>query len=342
MDRRRFLSALGLSASGVGGALQAQTAVASSADLTHRIELNGTWERHDRGLVDTVMVPSSLRPSGAYNLIRDFVVSDTARGRFILHFEAITFYARVSVNDHSVGVMDPYVPYDFDITPHVRGGRNVLTVEITDLLPASDGGGVDAIAIGLNPGWEGHDGIIRDVWIEVRPQAFVDRLRLGYDLLENFAQAECRLQVRLDSTIDAEGQVAASLTHRSVEVASFQQKVRLRAGQPSEVEIPLDVEMPALWSPARPNLYDLRVELATSAGKHVWRSRTGFRQFRTRGRDLELNGERFILNGLCRHDLWHNQGFTLSRSLGITRHQASEKKARYRRFHCLRNWPRAP
>jgi hypothetical protein len=313
MDRRYFLTALGLSATGVSG-LQGQLAGPSVSTLTHRIDLNGIWERHDRGLVDAVEVPSSLRPSGAYRLVRSFVLSDAPKSRFILHFEAITYYARVSVNGRLMGVMDPYVPYDFDITPHVREGKNELDVEIADLHAASDGGGMDAIAVGLNPGWEGYGGIIRDVWIDVRPQAFVNGLLLGYELAEDFSLARCSLRVQLDSTIDSEGQVAVSLTYRSAEVASFRDRVRLRAGQPAELRGRLDVETPALWSPDRPNLYELKVELETDAGKHVWASRTGFRQFQARGRHLELNGERFIVNGLCRHDLWHNQGFTLSRS----------------------------
>ena len=39
----------------------------------------------------------------------------------------------------------------------------------------------------------------------------------------------------------------------------------------------------------------------------------GFPYIRTQGREFLLNGKRLVLNGVCRHDLWLEEGFTLSR-----------------------------
>src|SRR5205807_2111964 len=38
----------------------------------------------------------------------------------------------------------------------------------------------------------------------------------------------------------------------------------------------------------------------------------GFRSFAIRGRMFEWNGKPLVLQGVCRHDMWHEQGFTLT------------------------------
>ena len=81
----------------------------------------------------------------------------------------------------------------------------------------------------------------------------------------------------------------------------------------TEAEIKFDVKPLALWSPEDPNLYELRATLTTPAGEDRWKTRTGFREVKTQGRIFVLNGERFVMNGICRHDTWKDQGFTLSR-----------------------------
>ena len=69
-----------------------------------------------------------------------------------------------------------------------------------------------------------------------------------------------------------------------------------------------------LWSPDAPNLYDAVATLATAAGPDVYRFRTGFRQVTIKARRYELNGSPIVLNGICRHDMWKGQGFTLTRA----------------------------
>ena len=74
------------------------------------------------------------------------------------------------------------------------------------------------------------------------------------------------------------------------------------------------MEAPALWSPGDPNLYELKAILKSADGEDTWSCRTGFRDIRTQGREFLLNGERLVLNGVGRHDMWEEQGFTLTRA----------------------------
>jgi hypothetical protein len=56
----------------------------------------------------------------------------------------------------------------------------------------------------------------------------------------------------------------------------------------------------------------LTARVQTAAGDDTYSFRTGFRDVRIRGRDFELNGSRVVLHGVCRHDMWKDQGFTLT------------------------------
>jgi beta-glucuronidase len=68
-----------------------------------------------------------------------------------------------------------------------------------------------------------------------------------------------------------------------------------------------------LWSPEDANLYELRAQVKTANALDRWRCRTGFREIKTQGRIFLLNGKRLVMSGVCRHDTWKDQGFTLSR-----------------------------
>ena len=68
-----------------------------------------------------------------------------------------------------------------------------------------------------------------------------------------------------------------------------------------------------MWSPEEPNLYELRARLESDHGEDAWNCRTGFREVVTQGPDFLLNGQRLVLKGVARHDMWKEQGFTLTR-----------------------------
>jgi hypothetical protein len=279
-----------------------------------RVDLRGLWERHINGAVfDAVPVPSSLRPSGSYQLKRDCVLPKLAAGqRAFLCFRAVNYFSRALVNGAELGTMGPYVPYEFEATRALREGNNAIEAAITDFREEPNGAGRDEVELGVSPGWEAYGGIIRDVYLEYRSPAFIDNVRLGYDLNPKYSKADCRLTIFLNTSAPGNGRIEVTVEQGSSVVASASQEVRLGAGM-SQVEIPLVVEAPLLWSPARPNLYRLQVELRTADGSDRYAFRTGFRDMRTRGRSFELNGSRITLQGVCRHDVWKDQGFTLTR-----------------------------
>jgi len=317
-NRRGFVRTVGASAvlpalsHALGGF--ASESSESATGTRSRIDFNGQWERRIDGvLYDVVQVPSSLRPSGFYQLSREFLLPELSpHQRSILHFDAITYNGRVSVNGAELGTMGPYVPYEFDCTRQSRSGNNTVQVAIADLTPDPSGAAKDELALGVNPGWEAYGGIIRDVYVEVRPAAFIDNVGFGYTLNADYTEAACRARVMISSVNEASANIELVLLRAGTEVARVQKNASFGSGS-SEVEVEFRVNSPVLWSSEAPNLYELRARLRSDHSEDEWRCRTGFRELVTRGPDFLLNGKRLVLNGVCRHDMWKGQGFTLTR-----------------------------
>src|SRR5438093_909937 len=211
VSRRKFVGAIGASTviPAVSVALGRPIPRPAEGGLgaRSRVDLNGQWERHIHGvLYDVVQVPSSLRPSGYYHLRREFLLPElSVDERAILHFDAITYFGRTFVNGAELGTMGPYVPCEFDFTRQAKKGSNTVEVAIVDLTPEPSGAGKDELALGVNPGWEAYGGIIRDVYAEVRPAAFIDNVRFGYKLNADYTKAICRAQVMVSSSTDTSG-----------------------------------------------------------------------------------------------------------------------------------------
>jgi beta-glucuronidase len=277
------------------------------------VNLNGDWERYvNDTLVGTIRVPSSLRPGGMYSLRREFLLPRLNRQRAILRFNAINYYGRVSINGKELGTTIPYVPQEFDCTAQAQEGRNTVEVLIVDAGVGPSGVGKDEVAFGTTGGWETYGGIVRDAYLEMRSESFVENVRFGYRFQGGLGKAVCTSQLFVSSKESGSAECELTLLYGGTEVAHAKAPVVLSAGKNPAAELTFDLNDIALWSPAEPNLYALHVSLKSSTTEDHWQSTTGFRDLRIEGRDFLLNGERLVLNGVCRHDMWHEQGFTLT------------------------------
>lgn len=297
------------------GVLSGRSAAApqSGSRARSRVDLAGAWQRYVNGkLLDVIPVPSSQCPLGFYRLKRDFLLPALSpQQRALLHFDAITYHGRVFVNGVELGTTIPYIPHEFDFTRAAKEGKNLVEVAIADLRPDPSGAGRDEIALGVNPGWEAYGGIIRDVYAEVRPAVYIDNVRFGYQLADDNGRAACQARVMFSSATALAGHLQVVLIRDGSEIARAERDIQVSAGS-TEAELTFDVTAPDLWSPEQPNLYELEARWRGQGSEDVWTGRTGFRRLVIRGNQFELNGSRLVLNGVCRHDMWKDQGFTLT------------------------------
>jgi len=277
-------------------------AVAAS-NAQERIDLGGQWQRRIAGrLHDFVVVPSSYRPLGTALLRREFELPRIGTNRrILLRFEGIAHRATVQVNGAEVGVMGPWTPYTFDITENVKLGRNELGVEVTDW----------QVPLGPVGAWEASGGIIRDVRLEIRPESYIENAHFRYTLDPSLGAAHVLLDTYLQSTQPGRGRIHAELRRGGVLISEISSTVELTAGTKKHT-LEWDIQAPALWTPEVPILYTLRARLSGAFGEDSFTEDVGFRKIEVRGSRFLLNGRTLVLRGVCRHDLWPNQGHTLT------------------------------
>jgi hypothetical protein len=276
---------------------------APNARANAAFDLGGRWERWIGGRqYDTVDVPSSYRPVGVATLQRTFLSPKVSpRERAFLVFEGVAYTAKVSLNGVSVGEMGPWAPFEFEVTGELRSGQNELAVEISDW----------QTPLGPSAAWESYGGLIRPVSLDVRPEHFVANARLRYQLAPRFEKAQCTVETWVNSPAAGEGTLSIRLLREGLTILELTQKEAFDGGVHA-IESTFEVPQPLPWSPASPQLYQLEVRLETAAGASIFRDDVGFRRVEIQGDQFLLNGERLVLRGVNRHDLWHQQGYTMS------------------------------
>jgi hypothetical protein len=271
--------------------------------------LNGDWSFSIHGHEQKIVrVPSTYLPVGSAIMERKFELSKLDPGkRALLRFEGVASSSEIWLNGNLLGEFGPYSPFRIDVTEFLKEGPNILKVDLNDL---------DGFAPWTRdwiPAFPRFGGIIRDVFIEWKPSVYIENAKLDYKLLDRYTRAECKLRVQfLNTTSDAkELFISGSLKNQNGSTP-VHQKVSVPPGQSSQV-VNFQVPQVKLWSPDVPNLYDLNVYLEENQkdADHFY-ALTGFREFVAQGQDFFLNGKKFFLKGVFRHDMYGNEGQTLT------------------------------
>jgi beta-galactosidase/beta-glucuronidase len=251
------------------------------ADAQHRFSREITvpycFESRLSGIGDT-----SFHPWAWYR--RSFTVSDGWRGRrVLLKFGAVDYRAMVWVNGRLAGGHEGgHTPFVFDVTDLVKAGQNTVTVRAED--PPTD----RSIPRGKQF-WEAKSrgifytrssGIWQTVWLEAVGQSYLERVAIT---------------TNPDGTVRFDARVARAQADLELHVA-----VKAAA-----------VAKPQLWSPGRPNLYDVTLELRR--GAEVVDRVTSYFGFRTvgveRGR-VTINGSPTYLKMVLDQGFWPDSVLT--------------------------------
>ncbi|MCX6997437.1 MAG: PA14 domain-containing protein [Kiritimatiellaeota bacterium] len=184
-------------------------------------------------------------------------------GRVLLHFVVADWSTEVFVNGTSVGRhVGGYDPFGFDVTEALQpGGEQTLVVSVWD--PTNEGGQ----PIGkqtLGPGgifYTATSGLWGTVWIEAVPKTYVQSMKLVPDIDAGV----------LKLTVQADGGTVRAVARDGTT------KVGEAGGKAGE-EIAIHVPKAKLWTPDKPFLYDLDIELTDGATKDAVQSYFGMRK----------------------------------------------------------------
>ncbi len=262
-------------------------ALADSAQMA-TTEYNDSWWRkldvpHDWAIEGDFYVgnPSGAGggalPGGVGWYRKHFAVTHLSplASRLFLEFDGVYMNSTVYVNGHKVGFRPyGYSSFEYDITPFVREGDNVVAVRVDN----SDQ---------PNSRWYSGCGIYRHVWLTTTSPIHVKhwgvhvhdgKVEVDY---ENPTNQKVKV---VNMLIDADGKVVARSTGRFSHLLPRSSHLRK-------------------WSCDDPYTYKVRTQLM-AGGKVVdeVETTTGFRDFRfdaTTG--FWLNGKNMKLNGVCEH-----------------------------------------
>ena len=284
------------------------------------IEVPANWELKGYGTaiytnitypfvpVNPPFIPHDDNPTGCY--VRDFTVPSAWKDmKIILHFGGVSSAFYVWVNGEFVGYsQDSKLPAEFDITPHLKSGRNKLALRVYRW---SDGSYLED-----QDHWR-LSGIHRDVYLEAVPQNYIQDFFVQTDLDNLYQDALLKVRPKLQfddaekirdwmigiDLFDKNGQsVFGSPVEKSVSgltnIRGYQ-RGHLKFGFFEE-----KIKMPEKWSAEFPNLYHFIIYLKDGSGKVVEArsSKIGFREVEIVEGQILINGTPVKLYGTNRHD----------------------------------------
>lgn len=286
-------------------------------------------------------VPAS-NPTGVYE--RSFTVPEPwSDRRIVLRIGGFEGVLRIELNGDVVGMAkDGRIAAEFDITAELLQGANTLRLIISKWS--------DATFIEDQDQWW-HAGITRDVGLLSTPRTHVDRLQLTPSMAADrgilrlratlafaggLAEAGHRLRIRIPE-LEFETAIApsngvteppTSKVHQALARAWFTSEFvgcpapeelagLLRQWEPAAAgncDVTLDLPGVTPWSAERPKLYDLHIDHLDTQGEAVeqFNYRLGFRSVVVDGRELLVNGQPVMLQGVNRHDFHPRTGRVLS------------------------------
>lgn len=276
------------------------------------ISINGTWkftmtppENFWEKNVDytgwpDIQVPGECQMQGfaikhdqPYVYKTQFTIPDDfSEKQILLNFYGVYSYARIWVNgvyvrEHFGG----FTKWSADISELVTPGENaVLTVEIVDRTDD----------ISYASGYAKHQigGILRDVELVALPKQHFKDLHFETIFDKKYENAELKVFYEL-----------AQNTSSKIKIEVFDAEKNLVKTVESETnqsdgKLTIPVSNPKKWDAEHPNLYTVVATLFENGSEILKTSeKIGFREVKTEGNQLLVNGKPVKLRGACRHDI---------------------------------------
>lgn len=325
-----------------------------------QIEVPSNWEMKGYDLpiyksavypfrpINPPYVPRDYNAVGSYQ--RSFSIPEKWEGMNItLHFGGVSSAFKVWVNGKFLGYgEDSFLPSEFNVTPYLQKGENIVSVQVIRWS--------DASYLEDQDQWK-LSGIQREVMLLAEPKLRIADFFYQTRLDKNYHDAVFSLRSRIENLTgdtvkggtlkvqlyDAKNQPVfhQTLTKPLVEIIneSYPRLDNVKFGM-----FEAQVKNPIKWSDEEPYLYTLTLTLEDNSGKiqEVKSCRVGFRsiEFSKSDSKLLINGKVTYLYGVNRHDHDPAKGKALSQE-DIRRDVAQLKQFN---FNCIRtsHYPNDP
>lgn len=272
--------------------------------------------------VNPPFVPKDYNGVGCYQ--RSFTVpADWKDKNITLHFGGVSSAYKVWVNGKFLGYAeDSFLPSEFNITPYLKEGENIVSVWV---IRWSDGSFLED-----QDQWR-MSGIHREVYLMAEPKLRIADFFYQTKLDKDYKDAVLSIRPRVENLTgqQAPGFVVKAQLYDANNQPVLNQPLSKTADEIiNEIHPRLDrvkfglmettIANPLKWSTDDPNLYTLVLSLEDSTGKvlEVKSCKLGFRsiEFRSSDSKLLINGKLTYLYGVNRPDHHPTRGKALTRA----------------------------
>ncbi|MGN7785777.1 glycoside hydrolase family 2 TIM barrel-domain containing protein [Niabella sp. 22666] len=248
-------------------------------------------------------VPLEYNPTAIYR--KEVMISDKWKGKqVVLHIGTAKSNLTVWVNGEYVGYgEDSKLFSEFDITSHLKPGKNLIVLKIMRWCDASYLEGQDMWRI---------SGITRDCYLFARNPVNLYDFKFTSNLDEKFEKATLTTLLRLNKESRKALYVTAELLDQSGTVVT-QDKVLIK--EKDSAQSVMVVARPKLWSAEKPYLYNIVLKLKDDKGRvlEIIKKKIGFRKVEIKNAQLFVNGKPILIKGVNRHETHPLSGQVVSR-----------------------------
>jgi len=252
---------------------------------------------------DPPHIPHDYNPVGSYRTEFEIPAGWDGRQVFI-NFGGVYSAFYLWVNGQKVGYSEESkTPAEFNISPFLHPGRNLLAVEVYRW---SDGSYLE------DQDMFRFSGIFRDVFLFAPPSVFIRDFFAWSDLDDAYRDATLHMTAKVRNLAERPTSGLRLEAHLFDPAGAPVAGGRLAAGilwplppgKETTLTFQASVKNPAKWTAETPNLYRLVLVLKDKAGRtlEATGSNFGFREVEVRQAQLLINGRPVKLKGVNRHE----------------------------------------
>lgn len=260
------------------------------------VNVGFAWRGHFQN--NPPYTPSKDNYVGSYRRTVN-IPADWKGKQIIAHFGSVTSNIYLWVNGKYVGYAeDSKVAAEFDITPYVKKGDNLIAFQCFRWCDGSYMEDQDFWRL---------SGVGRSCWLYARNKENIADFCVNATLDDTMTSGTLKIKTRLNG----KGNITYTLTDAK--------GVDMQVGTPFVLnesgEQHLFVDHPHLWSAETPYLYTLTATMKDKNGKvlDVVKQKVGFRRVEIKNAQLLVNGQPILIKGVDRHELDPDGGYVVSR-----------------------------
>ena len=247
-------------------------------------------------------VPTKDNHVGSYRRIIDIPANWNGK-QVVAHFGSVTSNIYLYVNGKFAGYAeDSKVAAEFDITPYLKKGKNLIAFQTFRWCDGSWDEDQDFWRL---------SGVARESYLFARDVKLqLEDIRVTPDLVNNYKDGVLNISTKVKGTgklnfilFDKEGKQVATTTG---------------VAKNGTANFSLQVANPQKWSAETPYLYTLQVSLMGAQKKDEMKSasmtpvKVGFRKVEIKNKQFLVNGQPVLIKGANRHEIDPDGGYVLS------------------------------